>query len=63
MDVDRRSTRAYCLEDSLWKRLWPCSNTEYMLLLLIDNVDDIGLDIIHSVSSLIKFQRNMLPLN
>jgi predicted DNA-binding ribbon-helix-helix protein len=61
MNVGSGKTRAYSLEDSLWKSLWSCSNTHYMVVLLLllllaaaaaddDNVDDICRDIVYSGS-------------
>ena len=27
-DIERRSTRSFSVENSLWKRLWTCRKTE-----------------------------------
>ena len=31
-DIERRSTRSHCVEKSLWKRLWPCRETDWGIM-------------------------------
>ena len=31
LKVQRANTRSHCLENSLWKRLWTCRKTHYIM--------------------------------
>ena len=32
LEIERGSTRLHTVENSLWKRLWTCHNTEYVIM-------------------------------
>ena len=32
LEIERGSTRLHTVENSLWKRLWTCHNTEYVIV-------------------------------
>jgi hypothetical protein len=35
LEIERGSTRSHFLKNSLWKRLWICRKTDYMLMIMM----------------------------